>query len=531
MTAGRRLLLFLDGTWNEDAAHDRDTNVVRLRDTISNGVTSGFRVPRSIDEFDKWDREAVEFGACPYRGCIYFTFYERGVGTGPGLDRLSGGALGWGVERNVRRAYRFLSRHYIPGSEIFIFGFSRGAHAARSLVGFLGSAGLLRAENCTIELEKQAWDYYRTSPNDRMPGIRTELGRYVYPALRVACLGVFDSVATLGVPINSFWRLNRQRHEFHDVLLSPLVKLNLHALAIDETRVQFRASVWRQSKFRVSNSVTEQTWFPGTHSDIGGGYFSDQERDSGPRRLDDVPLDWMLKRILYHYPDFPIREPGFVPLPGAAVEPSILHNSRTGHYRVFPPVIRTIGNRRPPLLVRERPVSYERDEAVVGESIHISALERLATRPACESKMYLPRNLIVHLPNLWQRYCIAPGRAWDSDAVSITIWDGHPVLPGIGKENSKDAAALNQVQKALVDAISRLKELGYDVLSENEKWNPAAVVLTLASGKKAPKSFLGRCLSTVLCQRIEPRTPLMKAIKNLPRSVRNFLALRYRRSK
>jgi T6SS, Phospholipase effector Tle1-like, catalytic domain len=165
------------------------------------------------------------------------------------------------------------------------------------------------------------------------------------------------------------------KRDEHDVLLSPIAKLNLHALAIDERRLDFKASVWRQSKFRVSNSVMEQVWFPGEHADVGGGFFSDLERNRGPRRLDDVTLDWMIKRILHHYPDFPILDHAFAPLAGPGPNRSPLqHNSRLGKYKLSPAAIRSIGNIPSPLLRREQLVTQNRNESVVGESIHISAL-------------------------------------------------------------------------------------------------------------------------------------------------------------
>jgi hypothetical protein len=489
MNTTRRLLLFLDGTWNEDAAYDQDTNVVRLRNLVARNISPLNYVPRTIADVNKYDKSLSEIGVCPYKGCDYFTFYERGVGTGPGLDRISGGALGWGVETNVRRAYKFLSQFYLPGSEIFIFGFSRGSYTARSLVGFLGSAGLLTAKNCTFEVEQQAWDYYRTFPGDRLPGTKKQLERYTHPLreLRVACLGLFDTVGALGIPFPFFWRFNRLRYEFHDVLLSPIVKLNLHALAIDERRIQFSASIWRQNKFRVSNSVTEQTWFPGVHADVGGGYFTASERSHGPRRVDDVTLDWISKRLLHHYPDFPILEGGLGLLSGPTDEDDevLQHNSRIGKYRLLPSSIRAIGNRPPPVFPHERVSSYDRGEGVVGESIHISALERLGTsvtmRPPGKQRLYLPRNLILILPDLWDRYCNDPLGDWSLESVSVTTWDGEVVNYGV----SSDETALKQVQKAIIDALKRLEELGYNVLSQT--WNLQAASKYLARSKAAPK--------------------------------------------
>jgi uncharacterized protein (DUF2235 family) len=61
-------------------------------------------------------------------------------------DRATGGAFGVGLSANVRKGYRWLMEHYEPNDEIFIFGFSRGAFTARSLMGILSRCGLLKPE-------------------------------------------------------------------------------------------------------------------------------------------------------------------------------------------------------------------------------------------------------------------------------------------------------------------------------------------------------------------------------------------------
>jgi Uncharacterized alpha/beta hydrolase domain (DUF2235) len=398
----------------------------------------------------------------------YFFFYERGVGTGPGLDRLAGGALGWGLERNIRRAYKFLSRNFVEGSEIFVFGFSRGAYTARSLVGYLGSAGLLKAEHCDEPREQLAWGYYRTSPNDRLPAQKLALEPDVFPAdsLRIACLGVFDTVGALGIPATAFQRFNRERYGFHDVELSPIVRLNLHALAIDERRQPFAASVWRQSRFRVSNSVTEQTWFPGVHADIGGGYLTLAGRNDQPRAIDDITLDWMIKRIRHHYTDFPSLMFGEVlgleEQEGSGKRHPVQHESRRRQYLLSAPALRSIGNKRLDLLKQERLVSYDRSETTVGESIHISALDRLGEEVPYDTpdrrKTYAPRNVLAALADLRSRYSEGGGLPWGADMLSATVWSGEIV-----HEERSTPAVRQQVKRAIEEAIGRLSRRGVDV--------------------------------------------------------------------
>jgi uncharacterized protein (DUF2235 family) len=105
------LTLLFDGTWNDP--QDR-TNVFRLCTSPADHAK---------------DRGRQRF------------FYDPGVGTNR-LTRLRGGLFGYGLSRHLRKGYDWLARHYAQGDRIFIFGFSRGAYTARSLVGLIRKCGL-----------------------------------------------------------------------------------------------------------------------------------------------------------------------------------------------------------------------------------------------------------------------------------------------------------------------------------------------------------------------------------------------------
>jgi len=206
----KRIILLLDGTWNDSDFGDSDTNIVRIGDIIA----------RSLDPDQASDPNADEAPAALVRArgfkgnnIEHLVFYERGVGTGA-LDRMSGGIVGLGLSGNVRRAYRILSFHYKPGDEVFVFGFSRGAYTARSLVGFIGAVGLLKRDDCTEERERSARQFYRTPPNDRLPGVWTSLTPHVHEraTFRIACLALFDTVGALGIPLSHMRLWNRDQY-------------------------------------------------------------------------------------------------------------------------------------------------------------------------------------------------------------------------------------------------------------------------------------------------------------------------------
>jgi uncharacterized protein (DUF2235 family) len=243
----KRILLLLDGTWNDaDAKGVADTNIVRLREIISKCLDSmpareASEAVTPASGAHQYSITARNYSSSTAPTKEHLIFYERGVGTSGFLNAISGGALGVGLGRNVRRAYTFLASNYEAGDEIFIFGFSRGSYTARSLAGYIGAVGLLKRECCNPSNESKAWYYYRTNPTDRLPSIATELKvcTHVTSDVRINCLGVFDTVGALGVPLPLFWRENRDLFEFHDVTLSGISDVNLQVLAVDEHREAF----------------------------------------------------------------------------------------------------------------------------------------------------------------------------------------------------------------------------------------------------------------------------------------------------
>ena len=74
-------------------------------------------------------------------------YYQAGVGTNENWwDHLVGGGTGQGISENIREAYAFLAANYLPGDEIFLIGFSRGAFTARSIMSMISSVGLLTVD-------------------------------------------------------------------------------------------------------------------------------------------------------------------------------------------------------------------------------------------------------------------------------------------------------------------------------------------------------------------------------------------------
>jgi uncharacterized protein (DUF2235 family) len=255
MANRQRLVVCLDGTWNEQ---DSCTNVLHHFNLVSEGID-------------------------PKTNLLQRRYYHRGVGTGV-LDRISGGGFGFGLEQNVRDAYNWLVENYCDGpagaDEIYIFGFSRGAYTARSLVGFISEVGLLRrgapitvdqlwSDYCILGRQKEerrsAWEtvFWRpqahvrpitqltSDPWSRRPYIAPDLNETERLLIRwsrrvrITYLGVYDTVGAIGWDALAIPGLTSKLAMVNNMRPTTLIQYCRHALAIDENRSSFNHTPFR----------------------------------------------------------------------------------------------------------------------------------------------------------------------------------------------------------------------------------------------------------------------------------------------
>lgn len=99
--------------------------------------------------------------------------------------------------------------------------------------------------------------------------------------IHVQAVAVWDTVGSLGIPqIALLARLGlphaTKEYKFYDTNLSGCIKHAFQALALDEHRTPFSPAVWERQDMRDTTPDLRQVWFPGAHSNVGGGY-DDQE--------------------------------------------------------------------------------------------------------------------------------------------------------------------------------------------------------------------------------------------------------------
>ncbi len=298
----KNIVLLSDGTGNS-AAKKNKTNVWRLYQTL-----------------DLHDDNQI-------------ALYDDGVGTQKNaVLKALGGAFGYGMKRNVIEMYKYLCRNFIDAAanqnnanadsqaqalppeeddKIYMFGFSRGAFTVRVLADFVANVGLCTYYKDEKQLDKFAHEnyrYYRRSNRDnnssnqrrcKIRGLLSRLWCWLFCKTpvkhsdyepKITFLGVWDTVDAYGFPIDeiaTLWDILISPLRFCDQNLSSKVLQACHAVSVDDERQSFHPLLWNEN-VKDSNRI-EQVWFPGVHTDVGGGYPNDS--------LSLVTLDWMISRV------------------------------------------------------------------------------------------------------------------------------------------------------------------------------------------------------------------------------------------
>ena len=148
-------------------------------------------------------------------------YYFPGPGTKSWfLDKILGGLGGLGTQDIVDKAFQTYIDNY-EGGPINIFGFSRGAAAARMLAAKLSDKGG-----------------------------------------KVTFLGCFDTVGAFGIPL-WFWPFTIYDDMFTDTEVNANVRRAAHAVALDEPRATFTGTPMKKREGIVSKG------FHGDHPYVG----------------------------------------------------------------------------------------------------------------------------------------------------------------------------------------------------------------------------------------------------------------------
>lgn len=250
-SAARTLVFSFDGTGNEP----RDAGGFKHDESISNILKLHVLMGGGLEEVDRSETRTKA-------GSLQETRYYNGVGTQDGGETIpligdlvakvsreinSVLAPSWGDARRIlnHAAKDLKELNPTKDDKIVVFGFSRGAALARKFAS-------------------------------RMLAARHDL--------LISFLGVFDTVAAMD-GIHTKGEAISSDVVFENGTLHKNILRAVHIVSLDENRVAFEPTLINRDNAN-SDRITEM-WFPGVHSDIGGGYWHDG--------LSDVSLDFMIK--------------------------------------------------------------------------------------------------------------------------------------------------------------------------------------------------------------------------------------------
>jgi T6SS, Phospholipase effector Tle1-like, catalytic domain len=241
----KKIILCFDGTCNDPEDAIQSVQLLGLGGLEDDSISNILKLHLLFGGHLKPTPQASE----------QMSFYYSGVGTyGNWLQRLRNKVVApedEDVGTIIKRATQDLYHHHENGDELFIFGFSRGAAIARRFAA-------------VIEKTFKSIDPARV--------------------IKVRFMGVFDTVAALNKP--NF--LNPSKKPASDVVfenntIAGVIEEALHLVALDERRIAFQPTLMNKE-----DKVTE-LWFPGAHSDVGGGYHYDG--------LSDGALQFMIDEL------------------------------------------------------------------------------------------------------------------------------------------------------------------------------------------------------------------------------------------
>lgn len=233
----------------------------------------------------------------------------------PLFTRAISSHLTTNTPQDIREVYNFICTNYVDGDEIFLIGFSRGAFTARSTADMIASLGILMPDGLD-RFYSIFHDYmYMGTPSrnktefvvpnlpeykgqkgqakieweaERMKMYKEQLIELGYTRdkfsdkktdITIKALGVWDTVGALGIPPAPVIGVRGSSNQwaFTHTQISDKVEHAFQALALDEPRYAFRPALWE--RLPGSKTNLKQVWFPGTHANVGGGWYDQQIAD------------------------------------------------------------------------------------------------------------------------------------------------------------------------------------------------------------------------------------------------------------
>ncbi|KAI0788471.1 hypothetical protein C8Q75DRAFT_234182 [Abortiporus biennis] len=369
----KRIIVCCDGTW-------QDGLIVSQRWKYTNVL----KLARAINHLDERTNPPIH----------QIVFYQSGIATEDyAVLRALDGVVGATLADKVQEAYAFLAHsNYLPGDEIFLFGFSRGAYTARMVAELIGGIGVLSRTDMDhfadifVAYQKRG----KTTDEKEKRELDEKLRPWTHP----------QSVGKVRATMDGHgYSIRCTLFGFPDKHLGLHIGRAYQALGIDEHRKDFDCAKFEQmEEGRAKGQILKQCWFTGCHSDIGGGY---EEHD-----LSDIALGWLAANLL----DILSLDLDYLlslPDPVAPWGEQSAHNSMTGVYTIADKIQRTL-----PTVTDD----------VTHETVHASVLQQPQLNPTLQDNIKKNPLLVTPLLPLEEeirnRWKVNPAKAQKSQKES-----------------------------------------------------------------------------------------------------------------
>ena len=195
----------------------------------------------------------------------------------------------WSKRANPRGRWR-IGRALQTGDRIYMFGYSRGAFAVRSLAGIIDSVESLYYKFAQSRYVDRVWRRYQVLR--RSDDFKS---RYCHGDVKINKMGIYDNVSALSVNFSWFAQILPDNYSFHNHRISDCVLVGYHALAWDEARAVSAPELWEADETSALYEI-EQMWFSGSHVAIGGIFRGHEIA----RPLSNTPMIWMMEHAERH---------------------------------------------------------------------------------------------------------------------------------------------------------------------------------------------------------------------------------------
>ncbi|KAL1305241.1 hypothetical protein AAFC00_002156 [Neodothiora populina] len=303
----RRLLVFCDGTWCGPETGTR-TNIQILAEMVDIDVTGG-----------KLEVDSKE------RNLKARYFYGIGLGS-TFISYLFNGSTANDISTMCVETYRWIAENFEEGTEVWMFGLSRGAYTVRCVSGMINNCGVVRRPFGSSMCDEVYRIYSSPYDEDKPDSTQSQIFRAQasWPdTIPIKFLGLFDTVGSIGIPTIDAGN-GPSYPTLWDQVVPSVVQTVYHACSLHDRLSVFQPCLTKLSekeeKTRQRPQITEQ-WFPGCHYDLGRQKFKFlRQRVHGleawlsvipnalsktlePNEvLSDLVLSWMLQSIKKTFP-------------------------------------------------------------------------------------------------------------------------------------------------------------------------------------------------------------------------------------